>query len=217
MGDERERWREARGAWERLTSGHPVGSGADALAALGDVGMLRRLLDEVELEAVRTARRHGSSWAEIAVKLGVTRQSAWERWRELDAPADRPVEASRASAEADAGGLLGEAVRAMHWAARVIVPDVVGLSYAAAQRRLTEVGLVGILAAPDGPQAAPADPERAVVTDQTPESGATALPGAPVQLWIDPGGGSGVREPRRPNPTPRLNRQAEEPADRAAG
>ena len=27
---------------------------------------------------------HGKSWAEIATHLGVTRQSAWERWRDLD-------------------------------------------------------------------------------------------------------------------------------------
>jgi hypothetical protein len=41
-----------------------------------------------ELVAVRTARRHGKSWREIATKLGVTRQSAWERWRDLDDASD---------------------------------------------------------------------------------------------------------------------------------
>jgi hypothetical protein len=63
-----------------------------------------------------------------------------------------------------------------------------------------------------------ADPERAVVTDQIPESGATARPGAPVRLWVDPGGGSGVREPRRPKPVPRADREvADESADRIVG
>ncbi|MFC7655663.1 hypothetical protein ACFQV8_03060 [Pseudonocardia benzenivorans] len=38
---------------------------------------MRRLLDETELEAVRSARRRGRSWAEIATKLGVSRQAAW--------------------------------------------------------------------------------------------------------------------------------------------
>jgi beta-lactam-binding protein with PASTA domain len=97
----------------------------------------------------------------------------------------------------------------------VTVPDVVGRSLDAARRLLAEHGLVGQLADPDVPAA---NPERAVVTDQIPESGATAPPGAPVRLWIDPGGGSGVREPRRPKPTPRVNRQAaDEPVDRTAG
>lgn len=36
------------------------------LIALADVGLVRHLLDQAELVAVRTARRHGKSWAEIA-------------------------------------------------------------------------------------------------------------------------------------------------------
>jgi len=34
--------------------------------------------------AVREARKLDLSWTEIAAILGVTRQSAWERWHELD-------------------------------------------------------------------------------------------------------------------------------------
>jgi hypothetical protein len=37
-----------------------------------------------ELSTVRQAREAGLSWTEIATSLGVTRQSAWERWHELD-------------------------------------------------------------------------------------------------------------------------------------
>jgi hypothetical protein len=33
---------------------------------------------------VREARKAGLSWTDIATALGVTRQSAWERWHELD-------------------------------------------------------------------------------------------------------------------------------------
>lgn len=55
-----------------------------AIAALRDIGLVRRLTDQAELVSVQTARRHGRSWAEIATALGVTRQSAWERWHELD-------------------------------------------------------------------------------------------------------------------------------------
>src|SRR6478736_10304535 len=85
-------WQDGRRAWKRLngwqddgasTTGHPD-DGDAALAALSDVGVVHRILDQFELMAVRTARRHGKSWAEIATRLGVTRQSAWERWRDLD-------------------------------------------------------------------------------------------------------------------------------------
>lgn len=98
----RDRWLEARLAWEQLANWHQDGSpttdehsdgGDGALTALADIGLLRRLLEQAELDAVRTARRHGKSWTEIAVRLGVTRQSAWERWRDLDeAPAPQPSE-----------------------------------------------------------------------------------------------------------------------------
>ena len=60
-----------------------------AMHALADVAEVRRALDQAELSAVRTARRHARSWTEIATMLAITRQSAWERWRDLDdAPDD---------------------------------------------------------------------------------------------------------------------------------
>jgi hypothetical protein len=66
---------------------HPD-DGDAALAALADVHLIRGLLDRAELIAVKTARRGGKSWAEIGTLLGMTRQSAWERWREFDADGD---------------------------------------------------------------------------------------------------------------------------------
>jgi biotin operon repressor len=36
------------------------------------------------MNAVKTARQGGSSWAEVATMLGISRQAAWERWRDLD-------------------------------------------------------------------------------------------------------------------------------------
>jgi hypothetical protein len=48
------------------------------------------MLDQAESAAVRAAGLHGKPWAEIATQLGVTRQSAWERWRDLD-DAPRPT------------------------------------------------------------------------------------------------------------------------------
>jgi hypothetical protein len=55
----------------------------DPLIALGDVRTVRAYLDEREVEFVKRARQHGKSWAEIAASVGVTRQTAWERWQEL--------------------------------------------------------------------------------------------------------------------------------------
>jgi hypothetical protein len=86
-------WQDGRRAWTRLNGWHndsprAVPSHRDdgdaALAALADVHLVRGLLDRAELNAVRTARRHGKSWSEIATLLHMTRQSAWERWRDLD-------------------------------------------------------------------------------------------------------------------------------------
>jgi hypothetical protein len=56
-----------------------------AAHALQDIRLVRDLLQQAEMNAVKTARRGGASWAEIATMLGVSRQSAWERWRDLDA------------------------------------------------------------------------------------------------------------------------------------
>src|ERR1700752_4232033 len=94
-----EAWDQARHAWRRLaaSSGRPMAD-ADGLAFLADVGVVRRMLDQAELAAVRAARLHGKSWAEIATHLGVTRQSAWERWRDLGAPRGGEPERSAESA-----------------------------------------------------------------------------------------------------------------------
>lgn len=104
--------------------------------------MLRRALDQIEMTAVRVARQHSKSWTEIATTMGVTRQSAWERWRDLD-----------------------ESV-----------------------------------------------PQREPVPAREMPAGST------VTLWIERGGGSGVREPRRPKPVPRQPRgMRDEVSDEAIG
>jgi hypothetical protein len=86
-------WQDGRRAWQRLNGwhnedpqavpGHPD-DGDAALAALVDVHLVRGLLDRAELVAVRTARRHEKSWTDVATMLHMTRQSAWERWRDID-------------------------------------------------------------------------------------------------------------------------------------
>ncbi|MBL7496917.1 PASTA domain-containing protein [Frankia sp. CNm7] len=96
---------DGRRAWERLESWlareHKPEFGEAALEALSDVGTARRELDRIELEAVRAARGRGRSWAEIATRLGVTRQSAWERWRDLDE--NLPTPPADAAETPDAG------------------------------------------------------------------------------------------------------------------
>jgi hypothetical protein len=194
-------WSDGRQAWERLdgwdADAHPD-DGSAALVALSDIGTVRRLLDQAELSAVRTARRHGKSWAEIATRLGVTRQSAWERWRELDE--EQPDDL--------VGQAAGELVaRQRRRQSSVVVPSVIGMSWEKAQDVLTAVGLVALSENTVG-----------LVTDQSPETGARVPPGSPVRLWIERGGGSGVRAPRRPEPDPRSGRALPpEPSDELTG
>ena len=208
-------WHDGRRAWTRLNgwrrSAPSDSDGDSALEALTDVGQVRRLLDQAELVAVRTARRHGMSWTEIATRLGVTRQSAWERWRDLD-ETPPPQEAAT---DAAAGELVAEA-RERRRAADVRVPNVVGASIEDAHRTLAAVGLVAVGFEPDGP---PLMEMTGTVTDQSPESGACVSAGTAVTLWIRRrGGGAGVREPRRPKPRTGAGREMRlDPLDDAVG
>jgi len=208
--------------------------GESALDALADVGQIRRLLDQAELVAVRTARRHGKSWAEIATRLGVTRQSAWERWRDLD-EADGGSTQGRASddvvPDVTAASVVDRAARAVARSDEIeraamerrrrssmIVPNVVGMSWDDARHALLDAGLIAVGPDPDGPPVTALGWPDAVVTDQSPESGAKVPVGTTVTLWIERGGGSGVREPRRPLPRPRKGQaMRDDPLDDAVG
>jgi PASTA domain len=236
-------WQDGRRAWERLSGWHEDGpaaghpdDGERALEALGDVGLVRRLLDQAELVSVRTARRHGKSWAEIAIRLGVTRQSAWERWRDLDdaAPAAGPgspgdpqqiqpgpevvadIESVVAGAAAE---LTGKAAGERRRRSNVKVPGVIGMSWDNARHALLDRSLVAVGPDQDGPPLAATGWPDGVVTDQSPEAGARVPAGSPVTLWIGRrGGGAGVREPRRPSPDPRTGREVQpEPTGEAVG
>jgi PASTA domain-containing protein len=183
----RDPWHEGHEAWQRL-AGRPK-SGEEALAALSDIGLVRRLLDQAELEAVRAARRDRKSWAEIATRLGVSRQSAWERWRELDEERAQPATTP------------GQA--------RVVVPNVVGMSWPVAQHRLLEEQLHPVIADPAptpflGPEAGDYE-----VVDQKPTAGERVETHTPVTVWLHRGPGSaGVRAPLEPPPDPRARRGA---------
>jgi PASTA domain len=209
------RWSDGFEAWKRLRRWHERGTvdGDPALDALSDIGALRRLLDQAELSAVRAARDRAKSWAEIATRLGVTRQSAWERWRDLDdsPPPARP--SSRLSAEEVAAGLRdaaeGAAAELMAAAldgpeSLVVVPDVVGLEWDTARRVLASARLVAVSADPDGPPLPALATGGEIVVEQKPGAGEQAELGSSVRLWLGRGpGDAGVREPLHPRPTPR--------------
>jgi hypothetical protein len=57
---------------------------AEVVTTLRAIQQVRQTCDHTELETVKFARKAGLSWTEIASALGVTRQSAWERWHEID-------------------------------------------------------------------------------------------------------------------------------------
>lgn len=96
----RSRWQDGRRAWQRLNGwhqrdpaaspGHPD-TGEAALRALEDIHFVRNLLDTAELNAVATARRHDSSWAEIATALHLSKQAAWEKWHDLGTDQAEPM------------------------------------------------------------------------------------------------------------------------------
>lgn len=52
----------------------------DPATSLRAVLALRRLAEQVEADAVASARRHGWSWQEIGAALGVTRQSVHAKY-----------------------------------------------------------------------------------------------------------------------------------------
>ena len=139
----------------------------------------------------------------LATKLGVTRQSAWERWRDLDdevAAVDQPHLLRRRSS--------------------IVVPNVIGMTWDDARKVLRDKGLLAASPDPDGPPLGALGWPDGVVTDQSPESGAKVPAGSSVRLWIGRGhgGGAGVREPRRPLPGPISAREMRyEPTDEAVG
>ena len=226
MSKGRSPWQDGRRAWERLNGWHQdaptarpghADDGDGALTALSDVWQVRHLLDQAELVAVKTARRHGKSWAEIATKLGVTRQSAWERWRDLDEaapPEPASADDSFGDPAAEHGGpavaavseKLTERARRHRREALVVVPNVIWMPWLDARKELADRQLVAVGSDPDGLPLAAIASAGSVVTDQSPESGARVQPGSSVTLWLDRGEG-GVREPRRPAPAPRAGQR----------
>ena len=53
---------------------------AGDIDAISDMTRLADDLDQAIRDAITGLRSHGYSWADIGNRLGITRQSAWERW-----------------------------------------------------------------------------------------------------------------------------------------
>jgi len=58
--------------------------GSDPDVALRAVARLRRLVEQLEAEQVAAARRAGWSWQDIAVRLGVTKQTVHRKYRRYE-------------------------------------------------------------------------------------------------------------------------------------
>jgi hypothetical protein len=57
--------------------------GDDLDAGLRAVARLRRLVEQLEAERVAAARRAGWSWRDIAIRLGVTKQTVHRKYHRL--------------------------------------------------------------------------------------------------------------------------------------
>lgn len=76
-------------AWARRVA-------AGDIDAITDMATTARELDQAMREAVTGLRGKGYSWSEIAIRLGVTRQAAQQRWgtsgKAAKVPPDQPDE-----------------------------------------------------------------------------------------------------------------------------
>lgn len=59
-----------------------VHSASEALGALGDVERTMRSLELAKIRLIGVAQQHGASWDEIGSALEVSRQAAWEKYRD---------------------------------------------------------------------------------------------------------------------------------------
>jgi hypothetical protein len=65
---------------QRIVRAYARRVGAGDVEALTHLVALTHTLDDAIHHAVHGLRDFGYSWAEIAARLGITRQGAWQRW-----------------------------------------------------------------------------------------------------------------------------------------
>jgi hypothetical protein len=148
--------------------------------------------------------------------LTVSRQAAWERWRELDPQPDstnQPDDGHRVP-EAPVSKLVGRAGRRR----MVKVPDLLGFAWADALAILTRSGLEAVSATPlERWQESQEDLRPIIVVRQYPDPDTRIHTASTVKLWLERGDGeAGVREPRRPTSPPRTARAERDEITREA-
>jgi len=84
-----------------------VHSAPEALGALGDIERTMRSLEFAKIRLIGAAQRHGASWDEIGSAMAVSRQAAWEKYRDrvrdlLDVTAARAGNSEEESLESAA-------------------------------------------------------------------------------------------------------------------
>lgn len=72
------------GARRTATTSGPDAWRHEVLYTLQCIQQIRARCAMTELTTVHQAREAGLTWEEISVALGVTRQSAWGRWHDLE-------------------------------------------------------------------------------------------------------------------------------------
>lgn len=80
------------------------------LARLGDLEVRMRRLAIERIRLIAVAQQHGASWEAISEVLGVTRQAAWETYRDR---AREVLDATAARATASEDEILESAVHAL--------------------------------------------------------------------------------------------------------
>jgi hypothetical protein len=70
--DEESHWN----AWQRAIGGDEV----DAMEVLHMAAMYERYFKEVQSQAAKVLRGEGRTWQEIADSVGITKQTAWQKW-----------------------------------------------------------------------------------------------------------------------------------------
>jgi hypothetical protein len=71
--------------WQRVIQGDEF----DAMEVLAIAAMYERYFQEIQSRAVNVLRSEGRTWQEIADAVGVTKQTAWQKWR---TPAEKSKE-----------------------------------------------------------------------------------------------------------------------------
>ena len=92
------------------TSETTVGYGTDTLDVLSEVAQQIQRLEVEKIRLIGVAQERGASWDQIGTALDVTRQAAWEKYRErvrdlLDAKGNRADHSEAESLESAANVL----------------------------------------------------------------------------------------------------------------